>query len=163
MAGQQPAHATPAANSCCAASKAHLIHTSLFFINTRQEDLVVSYVSRWVVQDFIEEGFLTLTAAPRPANQPRICRDCMDNHYDKFNWMAFIDLDEYIHMRRCAPAPPNCLSTHHRFERKSASLAAPDCPANVSSVASNSLLHTCPKLSFKDVEVQTMYALNKKL
>lgn len=61
-----------------------------------------------MVQDFIKDGFLTLTAAPRPANQPMIYRDCMDNHYDKVNWMAFIDVDEYIHMRRCAPAPPNC-------------------------------------------------------
>ena len=55
------------------------------------------------MQEFIDEGFLTLTVAPRPAGQKTIYRDCMDNAYDKYNWLAFIDLDEYINMRQCAP------------------------------------------------------------
>ena len=63
------------------------------------------------LQDFIDSGFLTFRAVARPEFQVMFYRDCMEHHRHKHNWMAFIDLDEFIVLRKCAlprsrPCPP---------------------------------------------------------
>jgi hypothetical protein len=52
------------------------------------------------LQEFIDDGFVTFRAAGRPDYQQTIYRDCMEKHAKDHNWMAFIDLDEFIVLRR---------------------------------------------------------------
>lgn len=54
------------------------------------------------LQDFIDEGFLTLESDGQRANQLNIYKRCMERYRHKHNWMAFIDIDEFIVIRRCA-------------------------------------------------------------
>lgn len=63
------------------------------------------------LQDFISDGFLTFRTAPRPWFQQTIYLECMQQHRHKHNWMAFIDLDEFIVLRKCAPAPHSAART----------------------------------------------------
>ena len=54
------------------------------------------------LQDLVDEGFLTLDSDGQKANQLPIYKRCMEKHRHKYNWMAFIDIDEYIVIRTCA-------------------------------------------------------------
>lgn len=59
-----------------------------------------SFVSE--IEEFIDDGFVTFKSDPRPSFQQTIYVDCMNQHRHKHNWMAFIDLDEFIVLRECA-------------------------------------------------------------
>lgn len=60
------------------------------------------------LQDLVDDGFLTLYAVKRPKGQMTIYRECMEQHYEAFNWITFIDLDEYIVIRHPETYP--CVS-----------------------------------------------------
>ena len=68
------------------------------------------------LQDFIESGFLTFEAIGKPDYQPFFYHACMQQYRHKHNWLAFIDLDEFIVLRKCAsPALRTvaaCLRSH---------------------------------------------------
>jgi hypothetical protein len=53
------------------------------------------------LQEFIDDGFITFRTAPKPEFQHSIYHDCMKEHRHKHNWMTFIDLDEFIVLRKC--------------------------------------------------------------
>lgn len=55
------------------------------------------------LQEFIDDGFITFRVDPRPMFQQTIYVDCMTQQRHKHNWMAFIDLDEFIVLRECVP------------------------------------------------------------
>lgn len=55
------------------------------------------------LQEFIDDGFITFRNDPKPSFQQTIYVDCMTQHRHKHNWMAFIDLDEFIVLRKCVP------------------------------------------------------------
>lgn len=55
------------------------------------------------LQDLVDDGFLTLESDAEKANQLPIYKRCMEQHRHKHNWKAFIDIDEYIVIRACAP------------------------------------------------------------
>jgi hypothetical protein len=58
------------------------------------------------LQDFIDEGFVTFLANGMRVYQVHHYTHCMRNYYHKHNWMAFIDLDEFIVLRsKCVPSP----------------------------------------------------------
>lgn len=54
------------------------------------------------LQDFIDEGFLTLESDGKKANQINIYKRCMEKYRQNHNWMAFIDIDEFIAIRQYA-------------------------------------------------------------
>jgi uncharacterized phage-like protein YoqJ len=54
------------------------------------------------LQFLVDEGFLTLEFDGTKANQLNIYKRCMEEYRHTTNWMAFIDIDEYIVMRKCA-------------------------------------------------------------
>ena len=54
------------------------------------------------LRDFIEQGFVTLEAISHPYYQPFFYHQCAVRHRHKYSWMAFIDLDEFIILRKCA-------------------------------------------------------------
>lgn len=68
---------------------------------TENADPIPQHMSEQL-QDFINEGFLTLEADGRKANQLNIYKRCMEKYRHKHNWMAFIDIDEYIVIRQYA-------------------------------------------------------------
>jgi hypothetical protein len=53
------------------------------------------------LQDFIDEGFLTLESDGKKANQLNIYKRCMQQYRHLHNWLAFIDIDEFIVIRKC--------------------------------------------------------------
>lgn len=55
------------------------------------------------LQDFVDEGFLTLEFDGEKADQLNIYKRCMEKYNSKTSWMAFIDIDEYIVIRKCVP------------------------------------------------------------
>ena len=56
------------------------------------------------IQEFIDGGFVTFSNSPRPMFQQSIYLDCMEKNRHEHNWMAFLDLDEFIVLRKCASA-----------------------------------------------------------
>ena len=54
------------------------------------------------LQDFVDDGFLTLESDGKRANQLNIYKRCMEKYRQNHNWMAFIDIDEFIVIRKCA-------------------------------------------------------------
>ena len=57
--------------------------------------------------DFIESGFLDYRLDPRPHAQQLVYDDCITEHRDQYNWMAFFDLDEFLVVRDECAAPPS--------------------------------------------------------
>lgn len=55
-------------------------------------------LSQALLQQFPPE-FLTLDSDERPRSQMKIFAACMEDHREEHNWMAFIDVDEYIVLR----------------------------------------------------------------
>lgn len=48
------------------------------------------------LKDFTDDGFVEYSNTGKGVYQLFWYRDCMDLHHHKHNWMAFIDMDEYI-------------------------------------------------------------------
>ena len=48
------------------------------------------------VEDFVRSGFLTYTTEPMARSQLKVYYNCMSQHYDKHNWLAFVDIDEFL-------------------------------------------------------------------
>lgn len=53
------------------------------------------------LQEFIDDGFVTFRTAPKPAVQQTIYVECMQQHRHAHNWLMFIDLDEFLVLRKC--------------------------------------------------------------
>ena len=66
-----------------------------------------AHVSEQLI-DFVASGFVTFEAVGKPASQLFIYHACATQHRHKQNWLAFLDIDEFIVLRRCAPWPLRC-------------------------------------------------------
>jgi hypothetical protein len=53
------------------------------------------------LQDFVDADVLTLEAEPMKGPQMTVYYNCMRANYRKYNWLAFIDIDEFLVLRRC--------------------------------------------------------------
>ena len=54
-----------------------------------------------VIYDYIEQGFVKLfNWRGRQREQLNILNHCYANNYEKFDWLIFYDLDEYINLKR---------------------------------------------------------------
>eukprot|EP00892_Ulva_mutabilis_P000947 jgi/Ulvmu1/10853/UM007_0027.1 len=51
------------------------------------------------VDDFVRSGFLTYSTEPMIRSQLKVYYDCMKQYYTKHNWLAFIDIDEFLILR----------------------------------------------------------------
>ena len=69
---------------------------------TQNSDPMPEHVTAQL-RDFVAAGYVTLRAVPRPEFQAHFYFDCMQHHRHKHNWLAFIDVDEFIVLRKCAP------------------------------------------------------------
>lgn len=56
-------------------------------------------VMRGQLNDFVSEGFLTYEVDGTKGPQLKLYRRCMEQHYHKHNWLAFLDLDEILVIR----------------------------------------------------------------
>lgn len=54
---------------------------------------------RGQLNDFVSEGFLTYEVDGTTGPQLKLYRRCMEQHYHKHNWLAFLDLDEILVLR----------------------------------------------------------------
>ena len=64
------------------------------------------------LKDFIDDGFVDYRFVDLPHAQLNIYQECIDTDAHKYNWIGFIDLDEYLLIREpcapcCPPAPPD--------------------------------------------------------
>jgi hypothetical protein len=59
------------------------------------------------LRDFIRAGFVTYDAMPRERAQIVAFYNCMRMNYRHYNWLAFLDVDEFLVLRRCAPSAPS--------------------------------------------------------
>lgn len=48
------------------------------------------------LNDFVQSGFLTYATEPMPRSQLKVYYNCMMNNYEKHNWLAFVDIDEFL-------------------------------------------------------------------
>jgi hypothetical protein len=48
------------------------------------------------LDDFITDGFVEYSHFGKNVYQLMFYKECLDDHHHLHNWMAFIDLDEYI-------------------------------------------------------------------
>jgi hypothetical protein len=55
------------------------------------------------VQDWIDEGFVEWLRLEGPHTQVGIYAGCIARHRLDYSWIAFIDVDEYLIVRECAP------------------------------------------------------------
>ena len=69
------------------------------FLTDNEPDTTLQLVDAPELQPFVESGFLTLDVNDKPHAQLAIYQQCLDDHPHDYNWMAFIDLDEYIMLR----------------------------------------------------------------
>jgi hypothetical protein len=70
------------------------------------------------LQDFITDGFLTYTHDPTPGLVFLTRWRCVNAARGKHQWMAFIDMDEFIVLRDpCAPVPLPRLSQTQNLHR----------------------------------------------
>lgn len=60
------------------------------------------------LKDFTDSGFLTLGLERRPYRQKGIYQLCIEEHASQHNWMAFLDLDEFVILRN------PCAASHTR-------------------------------------------------
>lgn len=59
------------------------------------------------MRDFVKAGFVTLRDDAAGMARTSVYRDCMIDHRHKYNWIAFIDTDEFIVIRKpCDPSFP---------------------------------------------------------
>jgi Glycosyl transferase family 2 len=58
------------------------------------------------LQDFIDDGFLTYNHERTPGGQLKVVRDCISKHYLDYDWLSFLDIDEFLVLRRAyGPLP----------------------------------------------------------
>ena len=56
------------------------------------------------LQDFVDDGFLTYNHDATPGGQMKVVSDCMRQHYLEYDWLSFLDVDEFLILRnQCAP------------------------------------------------------------
>ena len=55
------------------------------------------------LRDFVASGFVTFEAVGKPASQLYIYHACAVQHRHKHSWLTFIDIDEFIVLRKCGP------------------------------------------------------------
>lgn len=48
------------------------------------------------LQDFVDDGFVTLGTEALQRAQTKVYYDCMRQHYHKHDWLMFFDMDEYL-------------------------------------------------------------------
>lgn len=51
------------------------------------------------LQDFIDEGFLTYNFDGTPGGQMKVASDCIRQHYLDYDWLSFLDVDEFLVLR----------------------------------------------------------------
>jgi Glycosyl transferase family 2 len=51
------------------------------------------------LQDFIDEGFLTYNHESTPGGQLKVVGDCIRKHYLEYDWLSFLDVDEFLVLR----------------------------------------------------------------
>lgn len=55
------------------------------------------------LHDFIDEGFLTYNHDDTPGGQMKVVSDCIRQHYLEYDWLSFLDVDEFLVLRnKCA-------------------------------------------------------------
>ena len=65
------------------------------------------------LRDFIDDGFLTYNHDSTPGGQMKVVSDCIRKRYLQYDWLSFLDIDEFLVLRdQCAAAPP---PTHARI------------------------------------------------
>lgn len=57
------------------------------------------------LRDFVKEGFVTLRSDALGKSRISVYWDCMVQHRHKYNWLAFIDTDEYMVVRKQCVLP----------------------------------------------------------
>ena len=53
------------------------------------------------IRDFIDSGFVTYRTETKDHAQLAIYAWCIREQRDRFNWIAFVDADEFLVIRRC--------------------------------------------------------------
>ena len=51
------------------------------------------------LRDFIDEGFLTYNWDSTEGGQMKVVGDCVRNHYQDYDWLSFLDIDEFLVLR----------------------------------------------------------------
>lgn len=59
------------------------------------------------LQEYIDEGFVVYSVDADDEAQMRVYLKCLQDHGNKHNWMAFIDMDEFLVMRGEYALPPS--------------------------------------------------------
>lgn len=65
------------------------------------------------LDSFVKSGFLTYTTEPMPRSQLKAYYDCMTQNYDKHNWLAFFDIDEFLILMPGHAPPPATTAMRH--------------------------------------------------
>ena len=58
------------------------------------------------LEEFVEAGFLTLSVEPQPHAQLVTYAWCLREHGHKYNWLAMLDVDEFLAVRDQCVSPP---------------------------------------------------------
>lgn len=59
------------------------------------------------LKDYVKSGFVSLRRDTAGMSRTSVYRDCMVEQRHKYNWLAFIDTDEFIVMRKQYAPPPS--------------------------------------------------------